>query len=76
MMLNLNLRKCAYGVGSSKLLIVMVSHRGIEANSKKLKALVEMKSPSTVKEVQRLTGRVATLNQFISMATDKCLPFF
>ena len=35
-----------------------------------------MTSPRTVKEVQKLTGRIAALNRFISRATDKCLPFF
>lgn len=31
---------------------------------------------SLVKAIQRLTSRIATLNHFISWATDKCLPFF
>ena len=35
-----------------------------------------MASPKTVKEVQKLTGRIATLNRFISKVTDKCLSFF
>ena len=35
-----------------------------------------MQSSSRTKEVQSLTGRVATLNRFISKATNKCLPFF
>ncbi|XP_004301972.1 PREDICTED: uncharacterized protein LOC101291061 [Fragaria vesca subsp. vesca] len=35
-----------------------------------------MKSPTTKKEVQSLTGRVAALNRFISRSTDRCLPFF
>ena len=35
-----------------------------------------MASPKTVKNVQKLTGRIAALNRFISRATDKCLPFF
>ena len=35
-----------------------------------------MASPKTVKDVQKLTGRIATLNRFVSRATDKCLPFF
>ena len=35
-----------------------------------------MVSPKTVKEVQRLTGRVAALNKYVSKATDKCLLFF
>ena len=35
-----------------------------------------MASPQTVKEVQKLTGRIAALNRFVSRATNKCLPFF
>ncbi|CAL9007762.1 unnamed protein product, partial [Prunus brigantina] len=35
-----------------------------------------MKSPSTVKEIQSLTGRAAALNRFLSKSTDKCRPFF
>ena len=35
-----------------------------------------MASPRTVKEVQKLTERIVTLNRFVSKVTDKCLPFF
>jgi len=35
-----------------------------------------MTSPRSMKEVQRLTGQVATLNRFVSRAMDKCLSFF
>ena len=35
-----------------------------------------MTSPKTVKEVQKLMGRIAALNRFVSKATEKCLPFF
>ena len=35
-----------------------------------------MALPRTVKEVQKLTGRITALNRFVSRATDKCLPFF
>ena len=35
-----------------------------------------MEPPKNIKEVQSLTGRVATLNKFVSRAIDKCLPFF
>ena len=54
----------------------MVSQRGIETNPKKVKAILDMTSPRSVKEVQRLMGRVAALNRFVSRATDKCLLFF
>ena len=54
----------------------MVSQRGIEANLEKVQAIFNMTFPKTVKEVQKLTGRIAALNKFVSKATDKCLPFF
>uniref|UniRef100_A0A2N9FPR8 Integrase catalytic domain-containing protein n=1 Tax=Fagus sylvatica TaxID=28930 RepID=A0A2N9FPR8_FAGSY len=50
--------------------------RGIEANPDKIKAILEMQPPKNTKEVQRLTGRIAALNRFMSRSTDKCLPFF
>ena len=35
-----------------------------------------MAPPKNGKEVQSLNDKVATLNRFMSKATDKCLPFF
>ena len=74
--MKLNLSKCAFRVSSGKFLGFIVSQRGIEANPEKVRAILEMSSPRTIKEVQSLTGRVAALNRFVSKATDKCLPFF
>ena len=74
--MKLNSSKCAFEVSSGKFLEFMVSQRGIEANLEKVRAILEMSSPKMVKEVQSLTRRVATLNKFVSKATDKCLPFF
>ena len=74
--MKLNPSKCAFGVSSGKFLRFMVSRKGIEANPEKVRAILEMSSPKTIKEVQSLTGRVPALNGFVSKATDKCLPFF
>ena len=74
--MKLNPSKCVFGVSSGKFLGFMVSQRGIEANLDKIKAILEMAPPKTVKEVQSLAGRVAALNRFVSRAMDKCLPFF
>ena len=74
--MKLNPSKCAFRVSSGKFLGFMVLQRGIEANLEKVKAILEMSSSRTVKEVQSLTGRITALNRFISKATDKCLPFF
>jgi ribonuclease HI len=74
--MKLNPMKCAFGVSSGKFLGFMVSQRGIEANPEKVRAVLEMEAPRTTKQLQRLTGRIAALNRFISRSTDKCLPFF
>ena len=41
-----------------------------------MQAIIDMASPKTVKEVQKLVRRIAALNRFVSRVTDKCLPFF
>ena len=74
--MKLNLGKCAFGVMAGKFIGFMVSQRGIEANSDKIRAIMEMKPPRNAKEVQSLNGKVAALNRFALRATDKCLPFF
>ena len=74
--MKLNLAKCVFAIALGKFLGLMVSQRGIEANPDKVKAIIEVKSPKTVKEVQSLTGKVAALNKFVFRATDKCMPFF
>ena len=74
--MKLNPSQCVFGVASGKFLGFMVSQRGIEANPEKVQAIINMASPKTVKEVQKLTGRIAAINRFVSRAKDKCLPFF
>ena len=54
----------------------MLNQRGTEANPKKINALLEMSSPRKPKEVMSLTGRVAALDHFVSLAKDRCTPFF
>ena len=49
--MKLNPSKCAFGVVSGKFLEFMVSHRGIEANPEKIKAILDMKPPQNIKEV-------------------------
>ncbi|CAL9017932.1 unnamed protein product, partial [Prunus brigantina] len=74
--MRLNPTKCAFGVSSGKFLGFMISQRVIEANPEKIKAIIDMETPKTQKDIQSLTGRVAALTRFISKATDKCVPFF
>ena len=74
--MKLNPAKCAFGVSAEKFLGFIVNNRGIEANPDKIKVVLDMPPPSSIKEVQRLTGRIATLSRFVSRASDKCQPFF
>ena len=74
--MKLNPNKCAFGVALGKLLGFMVSQRGIEANPEKVRAILDMASPKTIKEVYKLIGRMVALNRFISKVKEKCLPFF
>ncbi|KAL0407092.1 UNVERIFIED_CONTAM: hypothetical protein Slati_4023100 [Sesamum latifolium] len=74
--LKLNLGKCAFGVSGGRFLGFMVTQRGIEANPDKIKAIMDMRPPTNINEVQRLTGRIAAVNQFISKSAEKGLPFF
>ena len=74
--LMLNPEKCTFGVSSGKLLDLLVSHRGIEANPDKIKAIEEMQPPWRIKDVQRLNGCIAALGRFISRLGERALPFF
>ena len=74
--LQLNAFKYSFGIGSGKFLGYMVTHYGIEVNPDQIKAINNMQPPRNPKEVQKLTGMIATLNRFISRSTDRCRPFF
>ena len=74
--MKLNPSKCVFGVIAGKFLGFMVSQRGIKVNPEKVRAIMELKPPRMMKEVQSLNGKIAALNRFVSKVTDKCLPFF
>jgi len=61
--LKLNPEKCIFGVEARKFLGFLLAERGIEANPEKCAAIMAMRSPGSVKEVQQLTGRLAALSR-------------
>jgi ribonuclease HI len=73
--LKLNPEKSVFGVKKGKFLGCLVSTKGIEANPK-IEAILRMEPPNTKKEAQRLAGRLASLNRFISRLAERNLPFF
>jgi hypothetical protein len=74
--LKLNLEKCVFRVKKRKFLGCLVSTKGIEANTSKIEAILRMEPPKSRKGAQRLIGRLASLNRFISRSAERNLPFF
>jgi len=54
----------------------MLTEPGIEANPDKCAAILAMRSPASVKEVQQLTGCMAALSRLVSAGGDKGHPYF
>jgi hypothetical protein len=72
----LNPMKCVFGVTAGQLLGFIVSHRGIEVNPEKIKAILDISRPNDLKDVHRLTGCVAAVSRFISRLGEKALPLY
>ncbi|KAD3336930.1 hypothetical protein E3N88_32450 [Mikania micrantha] len=74
--MTLNPAKCSIGSEEGKFLGHLVCMKDIRANPEKVRAIIEMLSPKTMKEVQRLNGKIASLHRFLSKSAKKSLPFF
>src|SRR3954470_22930810 len=72
----LNPKKCIFGVPAGKFLGFIVSQRGIEVNPEKIKAILNINRPTCLKDIQRLTGCVAAVSQFVSRLGEKALPLY
>jgi len=72
--MRLNPGKCAFSVEGGKFLGFMLTHRGIEVNLEKCKAITEMRSPSGLKEIQRLVGRLTSLSRFVPKFVERTRP--
>jgi len=69
--MRLNPKKCVFGVAGRKFLGFMLTHRGIEANPDKCQAVVNMRSPTNIKEIQRLVRRLTTLSRFVPKLVER-----
>ena len=72
----MNPSKCIIGVPSVILLGYIVSAHGIEPNPDKVSVISNMKQPTCVKDIQKLTGCMVALSRFISRLGEKGLSFF
>jgi hypothetical protein len=67
----LNPDKCVFWVIMGKLVRFWVSYQGIEANPEKIRTIEAMRPPARIKNVQKLTGCLAMLSQFISRLAER-----
>ena len=74
--LRLNPKKCTFGVTSEKLLGHIVSERGIEVDPEKIRAILDMPTPRTEKEIRGFLGRLQYISRFIARLTNICEPIF
>ena len=74
--LKLNPAKCTFGVTSGKLMGFLMSQKGIEIDSSKIKAILEMPVPSGLTEVRSFLGKLNFISRFISQMTQACDPIY
>ncbi|GKA36579.1 reverse transcriptase domain-containing protein [Tanacetum coccineum] len=74
--LKLNLKKCTFGMQEGMFLGYKVSTNGLRACPDKADTVLSLPSPRCIKDVQKLNGKLASLNRFLSKSTERSLPFF
>lgn len=74
--MKLNPKKCSFGVKEGQFLGHLITKQGIKANPSKVKAITDLQAPKTLKDVQSLNGKLASLSRFLSKGVDWPLPFF
>ncbi|GJS11130.1 reverse transcriptase domain-containing protein [Tanacetum coccineum] len=74
--MKLNPKKCAFGMQEGMFLGYKVSTNGLRACPDKADAVLSLSSPRCIKDVQKLNGKLASLNRFLSKSAEKSLPFF
>ncbi|GJU80740.1 reverse transcriptase domain-containing protein [Tanacetum coccineum] len=74
--MKLNPKKCTFGIQEGMFLGYKVSTNGLRACPDKADTVLSLPSPRCIKDVQKLNGKLASLNRFLSKSAEKSLPFF
>ncbi|GJU57477.1 reverse transcriptase domain-containing protein [Tanacetum coccineum] len=74
--MKLNPKKCTFGVEEGMFLGYQVNTKGIKICPDKVDAVLSLQSPKCLKDVQKLNGKLASLNRFLAKSAEKSLPFF
>nr|GEY67966.1 reverse transcriptase domain-containing protein [Tanacetum cinerariifolium] len=64
--MKLNPKKCSFGLAEGVFLGYVITPEGIKPCPDKTAAVLQLPSPRTIKEVQSLNGKLASLNRFLS----------
>nr|GEU72932.1 reverse transcriptase domain-containing protein [Tanacetum cinerariifolium] len=68
-------QKCTFGMREGMFLGYKGNADGLKVCPDKVKAVLSLPSPKCLKDVQRLNGKLASLNRFLSKSAEKSLPF-
>ncbi|GKA27800.1 reverse transcriptase domain-containing protein [Tanacetum coccineum] len=74
--MKLNPKKCTFGMQEGMFLGYIVNAEGLKVCPDKADAVLRLPSPGCLKDVQKLNGKLASLNRFLSKSAEKSLPFF
>nr|GEU66294.1 reverse transcriptase domain-containing protein [Tanacetum cinerariifolium] len=74
--MKLNPKKCAFGMREGTFLGYKVDADGLRVCPDKVEAVLNLPSPKYLKDVQKLNGKLASLNRFLSKSAKKSLPLF
>ncbi|GKB73705.1 reverse transcriptase domain-containing protein [Tanacetum coccineum] len=74
--MKLNPKKCTFGAVEGVFLGYTITSEGIKPCPNKTEAVLQLPSPRTIKEVQNLNGKLASLNIFLSKSAEKSFPLF
>ncbi|GFV99227.1 retrovirus-related Pol polyprotein from transposon 297 [Trichonephila clavipes] len=74
--LTLNKEKCHFARDKLKYLDLIISKEGIETDSKKIRAITEMKPPKNNREVSKFLGMTGWYQKFIPRYADICEPLY
>ncbi|GJS79705.1 reverse transcriptase domain-containing protein [Tanacetum coccineum] len=68
--MKLNLKKCTFGIEEGMFLGYKVSTRGLKVCQDKVDVVLSLPSLKSLKDVQRLNGKLASLNRFIQISRE------
>ncbi|GJZ77023.1 reverse transcriptase domain-containing protein [Tanacetum coccineum] len=74
--MKLNPKKCTFGVEEGMFLGYKVNSKGLKVCPDKVDVVLSLPSPKCLKDVQKLNGKLASLNRFLAKSAEKSLPFF